>query len=127
MKSLEKLRLRDEVAPFDFVRIEGEIPTHLLVDGEISSLAKDEMKKNQSFFEKLGRDLGLLKSQPSWEGWDGWGAGFKLKCAALHQAGWTFNDNYEPYTEAARAYEKVRQALLSSECKSPADLLRLLE
>jgi len=127
MESLEKLRLRDEVSPFDFTRIEGEIPTYILIDGEISSLAKEEMKNNQGFWEKLGREIGLLKSQPSWEGWDGQGAGFKLKCAALHMAGWTFKDSHEPYPEAARAYEKVRQALLSPECKSPADLLRLLE
>lgn len=127
MESLEKLRLRDKVVPFDFIRIEGEIPTHVLIEGEISSLARNEMKNNQGFWEKLVRDIGLLKSQPSWEGWDGWGAGMKLKCAALHKAGWTFKDSHEPYAEAARAYEKVRQALLSPDCKTPADLLRLLE
>ncbi|MBA6133857.1 hypothetical protein [Pseudomonas juntendi] len=126
MNSIETLRLRDEVEPYDFVRIEGALPTHILIDGEVASLAKNEMQKNQGFLEKLGRDLGVLRSQPAWEGWEGWGAGDKLKRAALHKAGWTFNDSHTPYEEAARAYEKVRQALLSPDCNSPADLLDLL-
>lgn len=53
MNSIETLRLRDEVEPYDFVRIEGALPTHILIDGEVASLAKNEMQKNQGFSKDL--------------------------------------------------------------------------
>jgi hypothetical protein len=109
------------------VRIEGKQPTYILIEGRINSLAEEELKKDQGFFEKLGRQFGLVRSQPNWDGWKGWGAGRQLKCAALQHAGWTYDESHHPYEEAARAYEKVRQALLSPECRSADDLLRLLQ
>jgi hypothetical protein len=109
------------------VRIEGSLPTYNLIEGRINSLAEAELKKDQGFLEKLGRQLGLVRSQPNWEGWKGWGAGRQLKCAALHHAGWTYDESHHPYEQAARAYEKVRQTLLSPECRSAEDLLRLLQ
>lgn len=127
MQALDELRLRSPVTAYEMVRIEGEQPTYILIEGRINSLAEEELKKDQGFFEKLGRQFGLVRSQPNWEGWKGWGAGRQLKCAALQHAGWTYDESHHPYEEAARAYEKVRQALLSPECRSADDLLRLLQ
>lgn len=127
MQALDELRSRPPIDANEMIRIEGPIPTYILVEGMINSLAQEELKKDQGFFEKVGRQLGLVKSQPNWEGWNGWGAGRKLKCAALQNAGWIYDESHVPYDQAAEAYEKVRQALLSPGCHSADDLLRLLE
>lgn len=127
MQALDELRLRSPVTAYEMVPIEGTLPTYVLIEGRINSLAETELKKDQGFLEKLGRQLGLVKSQPSWEGWKGWGAGRQLKCAALQHAGWTYDESHRPFEQAARAYERVRQALLSPECRSAEDLLRLLQ
>lgn len=127
MQALDELRLRSPVTAYEMVRIEGKQPTYVLIEGRINSLAEEELKKDQGFFEKLGRQFGLVRSQPNWDGWKGWGAGRQLKYAALQHAGWTYDESHHPYEEAARAYEKVRQALLSPECRSADDLLRLLQ
>jgi hypothetical protein len=76
--------------------------------------------KSESLFQSF------LRSQPNWEGWDGWGAGRQLKCAALQHAGWFYDESHLPYEQAAQAYEKVRQVLLSPGCRSAEDLLKLL-
>ena len=127
MQTLDELRLRPPVTADEMVRIEGSLSTYVLIEAVINSLAEAELKKDQGFLEKLGRQLGLVRSQPNWEGWNGWGAGRQLKCAALQHAGWTYDESHHPYGQAARAYEKVRQVLLSPECGSAEDLLKLLQ
>ena len=126
MQALDELRLRPPVTADEIARIEGSLPTYILIEGVINSLAEAELRKGQGVFEKLGRQLGLVRSQPNWEGWDGWGAGRQLKCAALQHAGWIYDESHLPYEQAAQAYEKVRQVLLSPGCRSAEDLLKLL-
>lgn len=89
--TLEKLRLRPPVTAAKMVRFEGALPTYVLIEGQINSLAEDAMKKDQTFVEKIARRLGIIKSQPKWEGWSGWGAGRQLKTAALEYAGWIYD------------------------------------
>lgn len=93
MQALDELRLRPPVTADEMIRIEGSLPTYILIEGVINSLAEAELRKGQGVFEKLGRQLGLVRSQPNWEGWDGWGAGRQLKCAALQHAGWIYDES----------------------------------
>lgn len=127
MQTLAELQGRPPVTANEMVRIEGPQPTFLLIEGRINTLAQEALKKDQSFFEKVGRKLGIVRSQPKWKGWEGWGAGRQLKCVALEYAGWTYNESHLPYEQAANAYEKVRIALLSPECQSAESLLSILE
>lgn len=127
MQTLAELLLRPPVTANEMIRIEGPLPTYILIEGQINVLAEEALKKDQNFVERIGRSMGLLRSQPKWEGWSGWGAGRKLKCAALERAGWTYDESHHPYEQAAHAYEKVRIALVSPQCQSADDLLNMLE
>lgn len=127
MQKLDELRQRPPVTATEMIRIEGALPTYVLIEGQINALAGEALKKDQHFLEKVGRSLGLVRSQPKWEGWSGWGAGRKLKCAALDLAGWSYDESHYPYEQAAHAFEKVRQALLSPKCQSADDLLKILK
>lgn len=127
MQTLDELRLRPPVTANEMIRIEGPLPTYILIEGQLNALAEKALKKDQGFLDKIGRRLGLVRSQPKWEGWSGWGAGRQLKCAALDYAGWAYDESHQPYEQAAHAYEKVRLALLSPQCQSVDDLLSILQ
>ncbi|WP_264312404.1 hypothetical protein [Pseudomonas putida] len=127
MSTLNELRQRLPINAHEMTRIEGPLPTYLLVEGQINSLAQEALKKDQSFIERTGRSLGLVRSEAKWEGWSGWSAGRKLKCAALELAGWSYDESHYPYESAAHAYEVVRLALLSPTCQSADDLLNIVE
>ncbi|WP_095159885.1 hypothetical protein [Pseudomonas sp. Irchel 3E13] len=127
MPTLDELRQRPPVTASEVIRFEGSLPTYVLIEGQINALAEEVLKKDQGFIERVGRSLGLVRSQPKWEGWSGWGAGRKLKCAALELAGWSYDESHLPYEQAAHAFEKVRLALLSPECQSADDLLNILQ
>lgn len=127
MQTLDELSVRPPVTASEMTRIEGPLPTYILIEGRLNALAEEALRKDQSFVEKIGRRLGLIRSQPKWEGWSGWGAGRQLKCAALQYAGWAYDESHLPHDQAARAYEKVRLALLSPECHSADDLLNILQ
>lgn len=71
MQALDELRLRPPLTADEMVRIEGNLPTYILIEGVINSLAEAELRKGQSVFEKLGRRFGLIRSQPNWKGWNG--------------------------------------------------------
>jgi hypothetical protein len=61
MQALDELRLRPPVTADEMARIEGSRPTYILIEGVINSLAEAELRKGQGVFEKLGRQLGLIR------------------------------------------------------------------
>lgn len=126
MNSLDELRLRPPITASEMTRIEGPLPTYILVEGYINALAEAALKDDQNIFERLGRKLKIIRSEPKWEGWSGWAAGRKLKCAALECAGWTYDESHWPYEQSAAAYEKIRLVLIGSSSKSPEELLETI-
>lgn len=127
MRFKDELRDIEPITATEMYRVEGPLPSYIHVERAIAELAEAEAKANTGFLEKLGRGVGVIRSQPSWEGWKGWGAARQLKCAALAGAGWHYDESHLPYEQAARAYERVRQVLLSPQCNSAQELLELLE
>lgn len=126
MQFKDELRDIEPITATEMCRIEGPAPGYRKVEAAIAELAEAEAKANTGFLEKLGRGIGVIRSQPGWEGWEGWGAARQLLCEALAKAGWQYNESHKPYAQAASAYERVRQVLLSPQCNSAQELLDLL-
>ena len=81
MRFKDELRDIEPITATEMYRVEGPLPRYIHVEGAIAELAEAEAKANTGFLEKLGRGVGVIRSQPSWEGWKGWGAARQLKCA----------------------------------------------
>lgn len=132
---LEKLMARGPIDADDMCRMGGLAPTYILIDGLLTQLAAERLQaqaKAQADQQAAGILESLIKwfrgSQPPAEidGWAEWGAGYEFRREVTAAAGWEYVESHYPQEEAAQAYERIRQALLSPECSTAEDLLRLV-